>query len=72
MTSITDQTTGSSDPAPVNPDDAKASAVSRQGGGGTGAGRTSDEARENALTACKINTRGDCKLYAIGWHLAGN
>ena len=57
----------------TNPDDAKAFAVSRQGGCGTGAGRTADEARENALTACKINTRGgDCKLYAIGQHLAGN
>ena len=39
----------------------------------TGAGRTVDEARETALTACRINTRGgDCKLYAIGQHLAGN
>jgi dienelactone hydrolase len=57
----------------ANPDDAKAFAVSRQGGCGTGAGRTVDEARENAVTACKINTRGaDCKLYAIGQHLAGN
>ena len=57
----------------ANPDDAKAFAVSRQGGCGTGAGRSVDEARENAVTACRINTRGaDCKPYAIGQHLAGN
>ena len=57
----------------ANPDDAKAFAVSPRGGCGTGAGRTVDEARETALTACKINTRGgDCKLYAVGQHLAGN
>ncbi len=57
----------------TNSDDAKAFAVTHQGGCGSGAARTADEARENALTACKINTRGgDCKLYAIGQHLAGN
>lgn len=57
----------------ADPDDAKAFAVSRQGGCGTGAGRIVDEARENAVIACRINTRGaDCKPYAIGQHLAGN
>jgi hypothetical protein len=57
---------------PANPDDAKAFAVSRQGGCGTGAGRIVDEARENAVTACRINTRGaDCKPYAIVSTLLG-
>ncbi|WP_076866736.1 dienelactone hydrolase family protein [Bradyrhizobium mercantei] len=56
-----------------NPDDAKAFAVSAMGGCGSGFGRTSTEAREPALTKCKINTRGgDCKLYAVGQKLAGD
>ena len=57
----------------ANPLDAKAFAVSRQGGCGTGTGRTADEARDNAVITCKINTRGgDCRPYAISQHLAGN
>jgi hypothetical protein len=53
-----------------NPDDAKAFAVSTGGGCGSGFGRTSIEAREPALTKCKINTRGsDCRLYAVGQKL---
>ena len=55
------------------PDDSKAFAVSSGGGCGTGFGRTSVEAREPALTNCKIGTRGgDCKLYAVGQRLVGD
>jgi dienelactone hydrolase len=53
--------------------DAKAFAITPQGGCAAGAGRTIDEAREKAMAVCESNSRGTpCKLYAIGQHLAAD
>jgi len=51
--------------------DAKAFAIAPTGGCGAAGGRTADEAREAAIADCEVHTHGaDCKLYAIGQHLA--
>jgi hypothetical protein len=51
--------------------DAKAFATTPLGGCGFAAGRTVDEARERAIVDCEAHTHAaDCKLYAVGQHVA--
>jgi dienelactone hydrolase len=53
--------------------DAKAFATTSHGGCGSAAGRTIEEAREQAMANCEANNRSaPCRLYAIAQHLAEN